>query len=109
MHPVTKRRKDMSTPKIKKANISYRNAEKHAVTGGKAICAKRYNPMCPPSNKTRFVKVNNSRRNTGGGGYAAVLYGAAADEKNLDMNVGSSAYSDFIHYNYGAASERQPK
>lgn len=93
----------MSTPKIKQTNISYSSAGKHAV-GGSSFVAQRYNPMCPPSKRTGFVKINNSRRNTG---YAHVPYSVAPDESKIDMNASASAYSDFIHYNYGAVSDRQ--
>lgn len=96
----------MSTPKVKQTNISYSSAGKHAVTGGNSFVAQRYNPMCPPSKRTGFVKINNSRRNTG---YAYVPYSIAPDEDKIEGNASASAYSDFIHYNYGAVSERQSR
>ena len=95
----------MSTPKIKQSNISYSSAGNHAVTGGNSFVAQRYNPMCPPSRRTGFVKVNTRKRKSGG--YASVPYVVAADENIIDVNASASSYSDFIHYNYGEANERQ--
>lgn len=40
-------------------------------------------------------------------GYSYVPYSVAPDESRIEMNASASAYSDFIHYNYGAACDRQ--
>lgn len=93
----------MSTPKVKQTNIRYSSTGKHAV-GGNSFVAHRYNPMCPPSKRAGFVKINNSRRNTGS---AHEPYSIAPDENKIEMNASASAYSNFIHYNYGSVSDRQ--
>lgn len=107
MHPFTKSGKVMSIQKIKQRNISYSSAEKHAVKGGNNFVAHRNNPMCTPSKRTSFVKVNKTRRKPGGGGYAPVPFGETENHKRIDVPARDPAYSDFILYNYGAASERQ--
>ncbi|MFD3001509.1 hypothetical protein ACFS7Z_14155 [Pontibacter toksunensis] len=95
----------MSLPKTKQSNFNYSRSGKHAVPAGNSFVAHRYNPMCPPSKRTGFVKINRSKRKSGG--YASVPYSGATDENKISVNASASTYSDFIHYNYGAASDRQ--
>lgn len=96
----------MRTAKIKQTNIIYSSAEKHAVNGGNNFVAHGRALMCPPSKKNRFVKLAKSKRETSSG-YVPVSHEVATDESIPDRHTGASSYSDFILYNYGAASERQ--
>lgn len=63
--------------------------------------------MCPPSEEKGFVKVKEHKKKTSSGGYTPVAYGAAAVENISDANAGTSTYSDYILYNYGAESDRK--
>ncbi|GAB3539977.1 hypothetical protein GCM10027443_37230 [Pontibacter brevis] len=92
----------MRTAKI---NSSHSSPRKLSFKKANTQEAQNSGQMCPPVKRTGFVKVKKSTRTSGGGGYATVAYGLATDEKKPDLNTGSS-YSDFIHFNYGAASER---
>ncbi|WP_162054927.1 hypothetical protein [Pontibacter pamirensis] len=55
--------------------------------------------------RTGFVKVDESKRKSGDGGYAPMSHGVAVDENNSDMKTGAASYNDFILYNYGKENE----
>lgn len=99
----------MISSKIKQTNIIYSSAEKHAVDRDNSFVKQGYHQMCPPSKRTGFVKVKESKRTSGGGGYAPMSHGVAVEnveDNTSDFNTGASSYNDFILYNYGKASER---
>lgn len=72
-----------------------------------SFAAKGKNKMCPPSEKKGFVKVKEHKKKTNSGGYTPVAFGLASFKNISGANAGSSSYSDYILYNYGAESERK--
>lgn len=96
----------MRTTKVIESNSRHSSYQKLPLYDANSLVAKCNNKMCLPSDKKGFVKVEDYKKKTSSGGYIPVAYGVAAVENISDVTAGDSSYSDYILYNYGAASER---
>ena len=94
----------MNTTEIKAGKIRQRTYRQQRSKKSAAVVMPG-TIMCLPLLDTGIIKIN-TREKFSSGGYEPVATVTEAAEHMQELSPALGAYHDFIHYNYGAASQR---